>query len=278
MELQAKGWLVAGMAGTLFLSGLGVDVLLGLHLLVRPPAWRQLAARLRQAPLSWVQAGLLALAVLSMALLVQTLYAWAVQAGWLAADTPPSILLTSGLVHLGALLATVACVRAAGLRWNRAFGLDRRGTLRRGVQGLLAYLGIVPPFFATTVLTLIVLWAMDMEIEQQTVVKTLLQPMPAWMRISFYAFAIGLAPIVEELLFRGILLRLCVSTFGVAAGVAVSAAAFAALHAHLPSVAPLFVIACGFSFAYMYSGSIAVPIVMHAVHNAVQLTLFTLVT
>jgi membrane protease YdiL (CAAX protease family) len=45
---------------------------------------------------------------------------------------------------------------------------------------------------------------------------------------------------------------------------------FAASHMHLPSVAPLFVFALGLGLSYELTGSLLVPITMHALFNAVM--------
>ena len=60
--------------------------------------------------------------------------------------------------------------------------------------------------------------------------------------------------------------------FGRAVGLAASALLFAAVHAHLPSFAPLFVLGACFTIAYEWSGSILVSMTMHAFFNALTLT------
>jgi membrane protease YdiL (CAAX protease family) len=59
---------------------------------------------------------------------------------------------------------------------------------------------------------------------------------------------------------------------GRVAAVLASALLFAAVHAHLPSFAPLFVLGSCFAIAYEWSGSILVPMMMHALFNAITLT------
>jgi membrane protease YdiL (CAAX protease family) len=55
-------------------------------------------------------------------------------------------------------------------------------------------------------------------------------------------------------------------------GITVSSLLFAAVHAHLPSFAPLFVLGSCFAIAYEWSGSILVSMTMHALFNALTLT------
>ena len=90
-------------------------------------------------------------------------------------------------------------------------------------------------------------------------------------RMMIIVFAIAIAPIVEEFLFRFFIYGVLKRYFGRLLGVTFSALLFAAAHAHLPSFAPLFVLGSCFAIAYEWSGSILVPMTMHALFNASQL-------
>ena len=51
-----------------------------------------------------------------------------------------------------------------------------------------------------------------------------------------------------------------------------NAVLFAAVHAHLPSFAALFVLGICFTIAYEWSGSLLVSMTMHALFNGLALT------
>ena len=91
-------------------------------------------------------------------------------------------------------------------------------------------------------------------------------------RILIIVLAVSLAPIAEEFIFRFFIYVVVRRYFGRIIGVLVSALLFAAVHAHLPSFAPLFVLGSCFAIAYEWSGSILVPMTMHALFNAITLT------
>ena len=55
-------------------------------------------------------------------------------------------------------------------------------------------------------------------------------------------------------------------------GLVLNSLLFAAVHAHLPSFAPLFVLGSCFTIAYEWSGTILVSMTMHALFNAASLT------
>ena len=91
-------------------------------------------------------------------------------------------------------------------------------------------------------------------------------------RMMIIVFAIAIAPIVEEFLFRFFIYGVLKRYFGRLLGVTFSALLFAAAHAHLPSFVPLFVLGSCFAIAYEWSGSILVAMTMHSLFNSLTLT------
>jgi membrane protease YdiL (CAAX protease family) len=91
-------------------------------------------------------------------------------------------------------------------------------------------------------------------------------------RMMIIVFAIAIAPVVEEFLFRFFIYGVLKRYFGRFLGVTFSALLFAAAHAHLPSFAPLFVLGSCFAIAYEWSGSILVAMTMHSLFNSLTLT------
>jgi CAAX protease family protein len=92
-------------------------------------------------------------------------------------------------------------------------------------------------------------------------------------RIMIIVLAVAVAPAAEELVFRFFLYGVLKRYFGVAVGLLINALLFAAVHQHLPSFAPLFVLGSCFTLAYEWSGSILVPMTMHSMFNAFNLLL-----
>jgi membrane protease YdiL (CAAX protease family) len=91
-------------------------------------------------------------------------------------------------------------------------------------------------------------------------------------RMMIIVFAVAVAPVVEEFLFRFFIYGVLRRYFGRLLGVTFSALLFAAAHAHLPSFAPLFVLGSCFAIAYEWSGSILVSMTMHSLFNSLTLT------
>ena len=84
-------------------------------------------------------------------------------------------------------------------------------------------------------------------------------------------FAVAVAPATEEFLFRFFLYGVLRRYFGRFFGLFGNSLLFAAVHTHLPSFAPLFVLASCFTLAYEWSGSILVSMTMHSLFNSLTL-------
>ena len=91
-------------------------------------------------------------------------------------------------------------------------------------------------------------------------------------RIMIIIFAVAIAPVVEEFVFRFFIYGVLKRYFGILLGVIFSALLFAAAHAHFPSFVPLFALGSCFAIAYEWSGSILVTMTMHSLFNSLTLT------
>lgn len=82
------------------------------------------------------------------------------------------------------------------------------------------------------------------------------------------------APVVEELIYRGALFQSLRRTLGLWPGMLISAGVFAVVHVELGQplyLAGLFVLGLWFAAAFHRTGSILVPVVGHATFNAISL-------
>ena len=87
------------------------------------------------------------------------------------------------------------------------------------------------------------------------------------MRATLLFFAVALAPVTEELVFRGVLFRYVRGRAPRWLALAGPALLFAALHQNLASLAGLFTLGLCFSLAYERTGDLRVPIVAHGLFN-----------
>ncbi|MBA3961915.1 MAG: CPBP family intramembrane metalloprotease [Chthoniobacterales bacterium] len=90
-------------------------------------------------------------------------------------------------------------------------------------------------------------------------------------RILIIILAIAIAPMTEEFIFRFFLYGVLKRYLGRGAGIILNALLFAAVHVHLPSFGPLFLLGACLTLAYEWSGSILVSMTMHALFNFLTL-------
>ena len=107
---------------------------------------------------------------------------------------------------------------------------------------------------------------------RQNIVESFSESRTIDQRILIIIFAVAIAPIIEEFIFRFFLYNVIKRFFGRLIGITFTALLFAAAHAHFPSFVPLFVLGSCFAIAYEWSGSILVAMTMHSLFNSLTLT------
>jgi len=177
------------------------------------------------------------------------------------------------LLPIMGMLTIAVMARARGIpRGALVAPAQGGGWLRTLAIGGLYYLATMPFLAATTYGYTALLNALNYPVGRQSVVDVLLDAsQPQWLRFQIMALAVTLVPTIEEFLFRGVFLPIALRHATPLRAIAGTAFIFAALHMHIPSLGPLFVLGCAFSVAYLQTGSLAVPIVMHALFNGVSI-------
>jgi membrane protease YdiL (CAAX protease family) len=255
-------------------AGVLIDVFLVARALAAPPDWAKATLRLRRRPWSWRHGGLVLFALVLLngcAILVSSSVH---ELRLLPEDRTMalSIALQTALFHGAAALLVARSMRLRGATWSRAFGGSRRTLIADAGRGVLFYLAALPVLAAATLAYRLALEAVGYPVRPQNVLDVLIDGRYSpWLRGHLVVLAVGIAPLVEEVVFRGIALPLLARRTRLCAAILGISLVFALVHFHVPSFVPLVVIAAAFSLAYVYTGSLVVPIVMHALFNAVSL-------
>lgn len=217
-----------------------------------------------------------------VASLIMMLMLWGLDSQGADAGKPPplpslNLILTNIVFMLGlcvALLMYLAIMR--GLNPAEVFGLRR---LSGGRAFIAALVRILPLYVIVTIIAaLIVNWAKDIlpDIEPQETVKAFKSTQSFAAKAMMGVHAVIVAPLVEETVFRGFIYGVLKRyTDGWFAALC-SSLLFAIVHMHLGSLVPLFVLALGLCAAYERTGSLLVPMWMHALFNGVSTTLLLL--
>jgi len=169
------------------------------------------------------------------------------------------------------LLLVLGFLRSRGIRLGPLIGPHRPlGRLvGQGVGiGLLAIAG------STIVVSLLVALTGSEATPDQVLTGAILET-PLQLVLAVLA-AVVLAPLAEELLFRGLLHRALRSRYALVPATAVSSIVFALVHVDVLVSQPLAIVGLVLvgvilALAYERSGSLVVPVIIHAVHNAVTI-------
>jgi len=259
--------LVCLFYGLMLLAGTAAAIILIIRAIRHPVDWNTRDQWLRSRPWTWRE-GLMVAAIVGF-LIAATMALITL----LGRPRDAILIVTQGLLlDLAGIIAIGALLRNRGWSWLDAFGMG--GPPGRFLKsGLLFYLALLPVLLFSSIVYQGILTARGYPPSLQDIALLLSGDHPLWMRCFMVFLAVAVAPFFEECLFRGILLPIMIRRMGVGAGIFFVSLFFASIHAHLPSLIPLMVVAAGFSLAYLYSRSLWVPIVMHGVFNGVNLAM-----
>jgi hypothetical protein len=178
-------------------------------------------------------------------------------------------LLSGALFTVGLLVFLIAFLRLRGFDLTDLMGLTKIGFGRVLSTGMILLFAAYPIILLADSLTRRLLGE---GLSKQEIIQLFNSSQTLPQRIIIIVMAVALAPVAEEFMFRFFLYGVLKRYFGRLVGLLVNAAFFAAVHTHLPSFGPLFVLGSCFTIAYEWSGSILVPMTMHALFNALTLT------
>jgi membrane protease YdiL (CAAX protease family) len=173
------------------------------------------------------------------------------------------------LFTLGIVVLIAGFLRLRGFDLNSLAGLTKTSFLRAAATGAALLLAAYPLIALADAITQRLLGSGS---SKQSIVELFNSSRTIDRRIMIIIFAVAIAPAAEEFLFRFFLYGVLRRYFGRFIGLVANALLFAAVHTHLPSFAPLFVLGSCFTIAYEWSGSILVSMTMHALFNAISLT------
>ena len=155
------------------------------------------------------------------------------------------------------------------------FGFNRNNTGRCLMLGLVTGLGLVLISMVLALLTSQLIQAFGDQVEPQKLVTLIAEESAKKENIPtlifFVVMAVVVAPIAEELLFRGILYP-AIKQIGYPRLAAIGTAfLFALFHVNLLTFASLTVVALGLIALYEFTDNLLAPITAHAVFNASNL-------
>ncbi|HET9419322.1 MAG TPA: CPBP family intramembrane glutamic endopeptidase [Chthoniobacterales bacterium] len=173
------------------------------------------------------------------------------------------------LFTLGIVVLITGLLKFRGFNVNSLAGFTKTSFAHAALTGAALLLAAYPLIAFADAITQRLLGSGS---SKQTIVELFNSSRTIDRRIMIIIFAVAIAPAAEEFLFRFFFYGVLRRYLGRFLGLVLNSLLFAAVHAHLPSFAPLFVLGSCFTIAYEWSGTILVSMTMHALFNAVSLT------
>lgn len=192
--------------------------------------------------------------------------------GDLPANQRPAWLIAAGTgaIHILALVWLGPLLRAHSMTWSDAFGMFAPGWVGRVwvVAGLT-----VPAMVGAWILHQAsgrLLDALSIAHDAQAAVDAVRSADRGWERGLLLGFAVVTAPLVEEVLFRGILWPFARDRGWQTAGALAVSAVFALIHANLAAFLPLFGLGLFWIWLYERTGDLSAPVLSHALFNGLN--------
>jgi len=190
--------------------------------------------------------------------------------GFAASDPRPVTkddLLNGAVMYVAVICVIVFFLRYRGIKPSKQFGLFRLGILKTGALALGFLFAAYPLVMLAGKLTESALGSNAKEQELVRFFRTASEHSQRGAVLATIVVGAVLAPIAEELIFRGYLYGVLKRYLGIFPAIFCSAAIFAAAHLNVTSLPALFVLALCFSLAYEATGSLLVTMSMHGLFN-----------
>jgi membrane protease YdiL (CAAX protease family) len=188
-------------------------------------------------------------------------------------DSVGNILLGTLSFQGAAWLLVLIFLRQHRVRWRDASGFCGPKLQQALLMAVIVAAAILPVAWFLEKASVLVLTRLGWPLESQTAVMLVANTKFLWARVYLGVFAVVLAPVAEEFVFRGILYPF-IKQLGYhrLAWLGVSFV-FALIHLNGAIFLPLFALALALTWLYEKTDNLLAPITAHALFNAVNFTL-----
>ncbi len=237
------------------------------------PARREnLTRTIRERAWSGPQVGLLLAGFIGLGILMSAIQAWTG-----ASESPASALVALLLFSVSQILILRLIGRKRKCGWRDDFGMnpDRLKLLPLSLAIYLATifgLGI-----ATTIYHRMLEQYFGIKPDPQEMVQVIASSR-SWVKAGFILLAVIVAPLYEELIFRGVFFAYLTRRIGPDRAMIAVSLAFALIHFHIPSILPLFLLSVILCLSYWRTGSLWTNIGVHALFNGATILFLLLMS
>jgi len=179
---------------------------------------------------------------------------------------------------IGAIVTAVVViflVRASFARRLKGFGLNPKTIHKDFFAAVVNLLTVWPLVVAMTILTVFfgkLIWGQGFEMQPHEELKTIIAHPQLPVRVMIAVVAIVIAPVAEEMLFRGLFQTMLRSFSGRPwLSIAMCSILFATVHKNVGHWPALFMLSVCMGYAYERSGSLFRPIFIHSFFNGASI-------
>jgi membrane protease YdiL (CAAX protease family) len=185
-----------------------------------------------------------------------------------------AFLFGGAFLHGFSLVLIHLFLRQHNVRWKELLGLDEPGSVRAAGLGLLTGTIVVPAALGLNELCRLTIELFQPEAVLQPSLQILQVAISLPRRICFGIAALVMAPLVEEILFRGVAYKTIRDWGFPRVALASSSILFGLIHANLMTLFPLTLFAVVLAVLYEKTGRLIAPMAAHAVFNAINFFYF----
>jgi len=182
------------------------------------------------------------------------------------------------IISIAAIIATILTlwlVRRYFARRLKGFGLNPKTIPADFFAAFVNLIAIYPVIMLAVVMTLYIgqtIWGDKFQLPQHAELKSMMEYSQISVRIAIIITAVVVAPVFEELLFRGLFQTLIRSYLNRPwQAIFISAILFASAHANTTHWPALYFLGICIGYSYEKSGSLFRPIFVHAIFNSTSI-------
>ena len=180
--------------------------------------------------------------------------------------------------ELTAIAVIIFLARAHFARRLKGFGLNVKTIVKDFLAAFVNLLTVWPLITAAIILTMFcgkLIWGREYQMQQHQQLKMIMEYSQLLPRISIVVVAVIIAPLLEEMLFRGFFQTMMRSFFEIRnrawLSIFISSGLFTIVHANTEHWPTLFILGICLGYAYEKSGSLFRPIFIHSFFNATSI-------
>jgi membrane protease YdiL (CAAX protease family) len=194
-------------------------------------------------------------------------------AGFKADGAAGNVLVATLSLHGAAIVMGTIFLKMHGLNWCDVLGLRNPNWPRHLLLAFVVFAAVLPLMFGLKLVSTLLLQQIGWPVEDQNAVEMFFNIKSVWLRVYMGFFAVVIAPVAEEFIFRGLLFSTAKKFGWPKCGAVGVSLLFALIHDNAPIFLPLFVFALALTWLYEKTEGLIAPIFAHSLFNAANLVL-----